>query len=192
MISMSEPEQALPALPPGLAARGIALRKQSDEDRTFLRELFVVTRWHELEPSGWSVEQKTAFLTQQFSFQDAHYTRHYLGAARGIITLNEAPVGRLCLFDSGEELRLVDIALLPAHRSCGIGRELLASILAQAAACGTLVSLHVESRNPARRLYERLGFVDSGGDEVFRRMERRPSNSLARPQSDTASARRRR
>ncbi|HYU40170.1 MAG TPA: GNAT family N-acetyltransferase [Acidimicrobiia bacterium] len=50
------------------------------------------------------------------------------------------------------------IAVLPAHRGKGVGGQLLRELLD--AARGTLraVSLSVRADNPARRLYERIGF----------------------------------
>jgi ribosomal protein S18 acetylase RimI-like enzyme len=54
---------------------------------------------------------------------------------------------------------IVDVALLPAHRGRGIGTALLTPILDEAERTGRAVSIHVARENPARRLYDRLGFV---------------------------------
>lgn len=52
------------------------------------------------------------------------------------------------------------LAVSPSHRQCGIGRSLLASIMAAQSLCGVgQISLSVESDNPARSLYESTGFV---------------------------------
>jgi ribosomal protein S18 acetylase RimI-like enzyme len=52
----------------------------------------------------------------------------------------------------------MDIALLPERRGRGIGTRLLQELLDAGRASGRSVSIHVERENPARRLYERLGF----------------------------------
>jgi predicted GNAT family acetyltransferase len=71
------------------------------------------------------------------------------------------------------EIRIVDIALMPAHRSGGIGTMLLRRVFAEGDAAGKPVSIHVEVFNPARRLYERLGFVEKGAHgDVYLLMER--------------------
>ena len=56
----------------------------------------------------------------------------------------------------------MDIALLPEYRGRGIGTALLEELLVEADATGRRVTIHVERFNPARRLYERLGFVEAG------------------------------
>jgi ribosomal protein S18 acetylase RimI-like enzyme len=67
------------------------------------------------------------------------------------------------------------IAVLPAHRGKGVGEQLLRELLD--AARGTLraVSLSVRADNPARRLYERIGFqslpsADPGNESVTMRL----------------------
>ena len=57
-----------------------------------------------------------------------------------------------------QEIRIVDIALLPEHRKAGIGTALVSAIQSEAAQANKPVTIHVEQFNPARRLYERLGF----------------------------------
>ena len=55
------------------------------------------------------------------------------------------------------------IALLPEYRGMGLGSELLAHLLDRLAQAGYgRASLAVQKRNPARRLYRRLGFQTVG------------------------------
>jgi ribosomal protein S18 acetylase RimI-like enzyme len=52
----------------------------------------------------------------------------------------------------------LSIAVLPGHRGQGVGTRLLEELFASE--CGDRpVSLSVTAGNPARRLYERLGFL---------------------------------
>lgn len=53
----------------------------------------------------------------------------------------------------------LSVALLPVYRGQGLGRQLLAQLLAMAASRYSAVSLSVSKANPAGRLYEQLGFV---------------------------------
>ena len=166
----------LPTIPPPLAARGIALRPRVEADQPFLAGLYRSTRWEELEPTGWPDATKVAFLDQQFTFQTAHYARAYPGAAHGVILHHGAAAGRLILdLLPPDDLRVVDITLLPAHRGQGIGTALFGLLFEMARAAGHGVSIHVETVNPARHLYRRLGFVEATDEgAVYLRMDWRP------------------
>jgi ribosomal protein S18 acetylase RimI-like enzyme len=179
----------LPDVPKSLTISDIGLRLQDSDDMSFLANLFIQNRWDELVDSGWPDQQKTVFLEQQFNFQTLHYTRYYPDAARGIITQDAAPIGRLYLYALAAELRIVDISLLPTHHSQGIGTAMMSAVLEHAARRGELLTIHVEVFNRAQQLYRRLGFVDVGGDQVYRKMVCRPAMPLRRStlQLNTAS-----
>lgn len=150
------------AMPRNLVARGFAVRPRGPEDTDFLRGLYISFRWAELEAAGWPEATRRAFLADQFRLQDHHYTNHYTAAAAFlIITRDGAPVGRLYIDRGGvREIRLVDIIILPTLTGRGIGTAIVRALLDEADRTGRFVGLHVESYNPARRLYLRLGFVD--------------------------------
>jgi GNAT superfamily N-acetyltransferase len=150
------------------------LRPARPEDREHLLAVYASTRADELAPVPWTEEQKSAFVKMQFDAQDAHYREHYEGATYEVIEVDGVPAGRLYLHRKPKEIRLVDIALLPAFRGKGIGTRLLAEIIAEAKGRGVPVTIHVEMFNPARRLYERLGFTPVEEHGVHVLMERRP------------------
>jgi GNAT superfamily N-acetyltransferase len=137
----------------------ISLRPAAGEDTPFMYELYRSTRLEELAAWGWDAVQTAAFLQFQFGAQQMHYQTQYPYATYEIICHAGQPIGRLILASTDQELRLVDIALLPPYRNQGIGTGLLHDILATAARTGRPVRLHVTAHNPARRLYERLGFT---------------------------------
>lgn len=62
----------------------------------------------------------------------------------------------------------LSIAILPEHRGQGVGRQLLTRLLASARLRYPAVSLSVDARNPAVRLYEHLGFwvVETNGHSL--------------------------
>jgi predicted GNAT family acetyltransferase len=57
-----------------------------------------------------------------------------------------------------QEIRLMELALLPAWRGHGIGGALVQTLVQEATEASLPVTLHVEPSNPARRLYLRAGF----------------------------------
>jgi ribosomal protein S18 acetylase RimI-like enzyme len=165
------PAAGLLDLPPELAARGVALRRERPEDLPFLERLYFSVRWQELAQLDWPEDAKLGFLRQQFSFQVKHYSTYYAGADFGILEHEGVPIGRLYLFRGERDLRIVDISLLPEWRGGGLGTLVLQAVLAEAGACGRTVSIHVEKFNPAQRLYRRLGFRTIGEDGPYWLME---------------------
>lgn len=172
-MSAAHPLTPLPPVPLELASRGVGLRPEAVDDEDFLRRLYISVRWEELAGVPWPNEAKGAFLGEQFGLQSSYYRKHYPGAAWGIIMSDVEPVGRLYLHQGREDLRIIDITLLPEHRGRGIGGGFIRAVFTQAMRAGTGVSIHVEVFNhKARRLYDRLGFVP--GDEaagVYQRMD---------------------
>jgi len=125
----------------------------------------------------WTGGQKEAFLRQQFEAQDRFWREHYDEAGFLVVEVDGAPAGRLYVHRGADEIRVVDIALLPPFRGAGLGTRLLSSLFEEADAKGLPVRIHVEVFNPARHLYERLGFVPAGDRGVYLRMERPPRDS---------------
>lgn len=122
----------------------------------------------------WSEAQKIAFLRMQFQAQSRYYVENYPGAAFQLILLDGEPVGRLYIHRRQDEIRIMDIALLPEHRRRGIGTFLLNQILEEAKSNSVPVTIHVEQFNPAMQLYERLGFYLKEDRGVYRLLEWSP------------------
>lgn len=137
----------------------VTFRDETAADVEFLADLYASTREEELRPVPWTDEQKRLFLRSQFDAQSAHYKHHYHDADYLVIERGGERAGRVYLHWLNDDLRIVDIALMPAHRGHGVGREILEALMDEAAGKGCSVSIHVERNNPAMRLYERLGFV---------------------------------
>jgi len=106
----------------------------------------------------WSEPVKQAFVQQQFTAQHTYYRQHYATAAFDVVLCDDVPVGRLYVDRGPDEIRIVDIALLPDYRGAGIGTALLTELLTEAAQTRKVVTIHVERFNPALRWYRRLGF----------------------------------
>ena len=136
----------------------IVLRPITPGDDSFLAGLYASTRAEELSVTTWSDEEKAVFCRRQFDAQSAHYVENYPGASLQVIERAGELIGRLYVARWEREIRIMDIALLPAYRGTGIGTQLLRELQDEARSAGKSLSIHVERFNPALRLYERLGF----------------------------------
>ncbi len=67
-------------------------------------------------------------------------------------------IGRLYVDRWADQIRIIDVALLPEYRGRGAGTWLINQILNEGRQLDLPVTIHVERFNPALRLYERLGF----------------------------------
>ena len=153
----------------------VSLRRESNGDLAFLKDLYAASREREmLVLEHWSDEQKREFLDQQFGAQRGHYQQNYPDARFDIIERGGQPIGRLYIAELEQEIRLMDIALVPAARNSGLGGKICRELMDRATQLGKIVSLHVEDDNPAKRLYERLGFVVAGDVTFYKLMHWSP------------------
>jgi GNAT superfamily N-acetyltransferase len=126
----------------------------------------------------WDASQKEAFLRMQFAAQDRYYHATFPDASYDLIVSGEQVLGRLYV-DRGETAwHVIDVALLPEHRGQGVGTQLLKQVLADAGAAAKPVRMHVERFNPARRLYDRLGFRQIEDEDVYLLLEWKPRGAV--------------
>ena len=144
-----------------LRRSNIKLRPVSSNDYDFLVEVYGSTRADELALVPWTTEQKQAFVRSQFAAQQDHYAKKYPAASHDIIMSDDRPVGRLYIARLDQEIRIVDITLLPAERNAGIGSHLIEQLLDEARRSRKVTRIYVEEFNPSLRLFERLGFSPS-------------------------------
>jgi len=152
----------------------IEFRQISAQDESFLYRLYASTRQEELAQTGWDEIEKENFLKMQFAAQHKFYREQFSRAAFNLILLDKMPIGRLYLDRRRDEIRIIDIALLPAYRCQGLGTKLMNDILTEARTRGLPVRIHVESFNRALGLYQRLGFRKIGDHGVYYLMEWTP------------------
>ncbi len=150
---------------------GLSVRREDADDHEFLERLYASTREQEMSVVDWPQEAQAIFLRQQFEAQHSHYRQHYPDAKFWIVEVAKRPVGRLYLQLRDDEIRLMDIALLPDHKGHGIGTTLVSRVVDIAAEKALAVRLHVEPDNRAVNLYGRLGFVKLEDRGVYQFME---------------------
>nr|WP_207006241.1 GNAT family N-acetyltransferase [Nocardioides aromaticivorans] len=136
----------------------VALRAVVPDDHELLVAVYAASRADELDQVAWPPGQREAFVRMQYDAQDRHYRAASPHGRFDVVEVDGRPAGRLYVDLRDDDVRIVDIALLPEFRGRGIGSALLRQVLAEAAAQGRTASIHVEVHNPAGALYERLGF----------------------------------
>jgi ribosomal protein S18 acetylase RimI-like enzyme len=100
-------------------------------------------------------------------WQRWHFRDRFDPAATRIVVAAGRDVGALKVLEHDDHLFLATIELHPDWQQRGIGSAILRDVLADAARKGKPVALQVFKVNaPARRLYERLGFVVTGETET--------------------------
>lgn len=148
----------------------IELKSITKEDEAFLYEIYASTRNQEVDLWGWSAEQKALFLEMQWRAQQASYNQQFPGASHSIIAVGEQYVGRLLADELSDYHHLIDISILPSYQGKGIGTFLITQLLQKAREGNKPVILQVFHTNPARNLYERLGFQVASSDEIYLKM----------------------
>jgi ribosomal protein S18 acetylase RimI-like enzyme len=145
----------------------ITLRDAREQDEGFWLSVFEAVRAETWVHLPGSETQKSALTEMQFRAQRTHYQAAFPNASYQIILLDESPVGTLTLTEDDGSVHLVDIAVLPERQNQGIGSGLIRRLMMGAAEKGKPLNLHVEQSNPARRLYERLGFEIVEEDAMY-------------------------
>jgi ribosomal protein S18 acetylase RimI-like enzyme len=145
------------ALPPEYA-----LRPATAADYAFLWDLHVATmRPYVASTWGWDE-----------SVQEQGFRRGFDPAQEQIIVVDGQDAGVLSVEERAEEVFLRHIEIAPQHQRRGLGTAVIGDILARAQALGLPVTLRVLHVNPARGLYERLGFRVTGRTTTHSLMRR--------------------
>jgi GNAT superfamily N-acetyltransferase len=105
-------------------------------------------------------------LDFQFEAQSRGYATAYPAAHHYVVSTQRegAPIGRMLIdWDPGSDTPVtgIDLAVRPAARAGAAGLHLLRAWIGVCDRLGRAARLHVMPDNPARRIYQWLGFVDT-------------------------------
>lgn len=143
----------------------IILRAAADEDFPFIQAVFFETqRWIIEALFGWRGED----------VEIAKFLDSYDSGNTSIIVVHGENAGWLTVLRD-EDIELESLYLTSSMQRRGIGTWLLQGLIDEATSAGKPLRLSTAKINPARRLYERLGFLDISEDGYKVYMEwRRP------------------
>ena len=141
-------------------------------DEPFVHRLIVEMVTADLGTAAWPEALRAPLLEIQYRGRISGVRDQFPDAEEEILLADGEPVGWAVIARREEEIRLVEIAVLSAARGKGVGRARLEELLAEADGAGKPVRLKVTAGNRALSLYRRLGFRQTGNDEVRLWMER--------------------
>jgi len=157
----------------------ITLRPLEEGDIEFLFRLYVSTRAEEKDLLNWPDEEWNKFMRMQFTLQHTQYMKGHINPSFDIILENDIPAGKLYVDHRADEIRLIDIAVLPEFRRRGIAGSLMKELLLAAEKKNKSISLHVEKNNPILGYYQRLGFQVEEDKGIYLFMVRRHDAKIA-------------
>ena len=91
-------------------------------------------------------------------FQESVFRKNYVPANIQIITLANTDIGMLSVEERTEDVFLRAIEIHPINQQQGLGTTIIQHIIDDAARKMKPVRLQVLKVNPAKKLYDRLGF----------------------------------
>lgn len=145
-------------------------------DKKFLFELYASERAEELATTQWGPTQRAAFLQSQFETRLNGYRMHFPQARHVIVCTGKTAIGVLTTHDSADEVRLLDLALLPTYRNAGIGKHIVRGVQEGARASGKPLRLHVPKMSRAVRFFAGLNFAPAGSNGPYLKMEWSPAS----------------
>jgi GNAT superfamily N-acetyltransferase len=150
----------------------LKLRRVTASDEPFLLSVYASTRAEELAQAEWAEGQKEAFVKWQFDLQRSEYETRFPDAEYALILIDDEPAGRFWIGRDDEQIRLLDIALLPQFQNRGAGTLLLRLLIKEAEqAKKALRHMVFTLNNDAHRFYERLGFTIIDDLGAYKHME---------------------
>jgi ribosomal protein S18 acetylase RimI-like enzyme len=149
----------------------ITLRRVQPADDRFIFEVYSSSREPEMALVPWTDGQREAFLRMQCAAQLSHYQKHNPDAQHSIILVDGSPVGRVYINRSENEIEILDITVLTAHRGRGTGSYILRLLQVESREVDKPLNIYVESFNPSLGLFERLGFKRKAEEGINLLME---------------------
>jgi GNAT superfamily N-acetyltransferase len=132
----------------------VALRPALHQDFDYCRRVYFTEM-------NWIIEE----LHLDEAAQEIAFQQQWDPTQVRIILLDDADIGWLQTIAQDDELFVAQMFVDRPFQRRGIGTEVMKRLICEAAQLHQTVRLNVVKINPARRLYERLGFLITHEDE---------------------------
>jgi ribosomal protein S18 acetylase RimI-like enzyme len=154
------------------------IRPRVPEDEPFLYQLAYDNFYEKLFAHTWAPNVRGPLLKLQVDGQRTSYAFEFPNADYGIIEYDGRNIGRLIVDRRPDQHYLVDILIAREYRKKGIGTWLMRALCTEAEMMQKPLRLSVLTNNPAKALYERLGFRMIEDREITWLMERVPGATV--------------
>ncbi|VAW73792.1 hypothetical protein MNBD_GAMMA10-2876 [hydrothermal vent metagenome] len=145
---------------------GLALRPAREADNYFLENLYRSTR-DDLRLLDAETDFIETLIEQQHDARTTGYGERFPDAMYFIIEMSKEPIGQIVINFAENEVRLIDVSLIPAARNKGYGKSLIEMLQYASAVVNAPLRLSVHKQNMlARGLYQRLGFQLEHSGEI--------------------------
>lgn len=131
------------------------LRRANQSDIEFLVTLRKLTMSEHLDVAGWFMDDAGHLDRVLVNFEDSY-----------LIETNDKTVGMLKYVTHADYIFVVQLQILPIYQRQGLGRKIMEYLIELARTDSKYVELHVLKANPAKQLYERLGFLVYDEDKL--------------------------
>jgi ribosomal protein S18 acetylase RimI-like enzyme len=147
-------------------APNIGLRPATSDDFAYCAKLYFAAMDATIRALGLDIDKHAAGFRERWS-----------AAETRIIMRDGADIGWLQAAEERDALFLKQLFVDAPLQRRGIGTQVTHRLIDEAARAGRAMTLGVVKTNPARRLYERLGFKVTHEDErkLYMRRERAPA-----------------
>ena len=132
----------------------IELKKINDSDLNFLINLRNLTMFDQLKKAGIKLSEQENLLRVKSYFENTF-----------IILLSDTKVGMIKYIETYSRLEIIQFQILPSFQRKGIGMAVINQLCSYTGYSGKELKLKVLKGNPAKCLYEKIGFKIVGSDE---------------------------
>ncbi len=152
----------------------LRLRPAEAADELFIGQLFKAAKTEQFAGAGLQQAVLDALLEQQFRAQTSSYAAQFPAATSLIVLERDHAIGRLLLNCEARHWHIIDLVLLPAFRGHGFGTDVIETVASAAIrdAVRSLTLIVLASNAAARRLYARLGFVETAANATHITMQK--------------------
>jgi len=159
---------------------GLYMRPACGSDKGFIETLYKTTR-DDLRMIDAEDDYIEELIDMQHQAQTIGYGDKFPNAMYFIVEKHNESVGRVVVDFGPNEIRVVDIALIPKARGKGFGKGVIQSIQMAATSTRVPLLLAVEHANlSARQLYASLGFQLEERSDLHDLLIWYPTNTIAK------------